>query len=370
MMLCYLFHHDCVSLVMAKKTEPVPGPPEAEGQGEIAPKAGLVTRVKTKSQDLKVRAEVYREDLEGRRSSNRLIDAVFGSYEHETSVGGPILAGAVAFRFFIFIVPYVFVVIFGFGVGSQVAGKDPEELARSTGIVGLAAHAINVSSDTTTFTKIVTLSVAIYALLSASRTMVKALIIVHALTWRVPIVKVRGIMKKSLAAIGLVSGMMLVQVIINKIHHESILLWIIATGMFIVIPAGLWLFLTVKVFPSAPGVTWKDLWIGAALLGVGTEALHVMTVVWISRSFSSKSETYGALGAALTILFWAYILGRLVTASASLSATMWYTSHPPQSELPTAGSVLAAGIAAEHPLQGVEVSSDPHVPAPDPPPDQ
>ncbi len=344
---------------MAKNTDPSPVTPETEVEGEVAPKTGIVTRVKTKSADLKERAEVYREDLEGRRSSNRIIDAAFGSYEHETSVGGPILAGAVAFRFFIFIVPYVFVIIFGFGAGAQAAGEDPEDLARRTGIVGLAAHAINVSADVSTFTKFFTLGVAIYALLSASRTMVKALIIVHALTWRIPIVKVRGIMKKSLYAIGLITGMLLVELAINKIHHQSVLLWIFATCLFILIPSGLWLFLTLKVFPTAPGVTWKDLWIGAALLGVGTEALHVMTVVWISRSFSSKSETYGALGGALTILFWAYILGRLVTASASLSATMWYTSHPPGSELPNSAALLNAGMGVP-PAQ----SADP-LPSPD-----
>jgi uncharacterized BrkB/YihY/UPF0761 family membrane protein len=344
---------------MAKKTEPSPLTTEAEAQGEVASKVGLVTRVKTKTADLKVRAEDYREDLEGRRSSNRIIDAAFGSYEHETSVGGPILAGAMAFRFFVFIVPYVFVLIFGFGAGSSAAGEDPSDLARRTGIVGLAAHAIDVSSDASTWAKIVTLSIASYALLSASRTMVKALVIVHALMWRVPIVKVRGLMKKALAAIGILTGIMAVELVVNKIHHESILAWVVATSMFVLVPSGLWLYLTLKVFPTAPGVTWRDLWIGAALLGVGIEMLHVLTVVWISRSFSSKSETYGALGAALTILFWAYILGRLVTASASVSAVMWYTNHPPESALPTAGSVLQAGMDDEHRSHGINELVDP-----------
>jgi uncharacterized BrkB/YihY/UPF0761 family membrane protein len=329
---------------MADTPDPAPVAPETDTTGEAAPKAGLVTRVKTQAADLKDRAEVYREDLEGRRSSNRIIDAVFGSYEHETAVGGPILAGAVAFRFFIFIVPYVFVIIFGFGVGSQAAGEDPADLARRTGIVGLAAHAIQSSSDASTWTKIVTLTIAVYALLSASRTMVKALVIVHALTWRVPVAKVRGLMKKALIGIALVTGLMAVELIINKIHYESIMLWIIATCLFIVIPAGTWLLITLKALPSAPGVTWRDLWIGAALFGIGLEGLHLLTVLWLSRSFSSKSETYGALGAALTILFWAYILGRLVTASASVSAVLWYKAHRPGSELPLPSAVLAEGM--------------------------
>jgi len=79
----------------------------------------------------------------------------------------------------------------------------------------------------------------------------------------------------------------------------------------------------VKLLPSAPGTTWKDLWIGALLMGVGVEVLHVVTIYWIARSLESKSSTYGTLGAALTILLWAYMLGRLVTASASLNAAIW-----------------------------------------------
>ena len=62
---------------------------------------------------------------------------------------------------------------------------------------------------------------------------------------------------------------------------------------------------------------------GAVLFGVGVQLLHLVTVVWIAKSLESKSETYGALGAALTILLWAYLLGRLITAAASLNTVVW-----------------------------------------------
>jgi membrane protein len=68
---------------------------------------------------------------------------------------------------------------------------------------------------------------------------------------------------------------------------------------------------------------------GAILFGIGVQMLHVVTVVWIARSLESKSETYGALGAALTILLWAYLLGRLITASASLNTVTWHDRAEP-----------------------------------------
>ena len=36
-----------------------------------------------------------------------------------------------------------------------------------------------------------------------------------------------------------------------------------------------------------------------------------------------KTSTYGAIGFALALLLWAYLLGRLVTTSAVINETLW-----------------------------------------------
>jgi uncharacterized BrkB/YihY/UPF0761 family membrane protein len=59
------------------------------------------------------------------------------------------------------------------------------------------------------------------------------------------------------------------------------------------------------------------------LVGVGLQCLHVFTVVWIVRSLEHKTEAYGAIGASLALLLWAYVLGRILTGSAVLNATLW-----------------------------------------------
>ena len=67
---------------------------------------------------------------------------------------------------------------------------------------------------------------------------------------------------------------------------------------------------------------------GTLLVGVGVEALSIFTVVWISHSFESKSETYGAIGGSLSILLWAYVLGRIIAAAPVVNAMMWRRFHP------------------------------------------
>jgi uncharacterized BrkB/YihY/UPF0761 family membrane protein len=281
------------------------------------------SRVRRGVESVKQRADTVRDDLERRRADVPVIDVVFRGAEHDARTGGGILAGAVAFRLFLFVVPYVFVVVFAFGFGADAVHKDPTELARNGGIVGLAASAIQASADASTFARVVTLTLALWALLSGSRTLVKSLYTVHALIWGVPRVKTRRLTLQALVAILAATGLMVLVRLLAELEDVSLALWIGAMALLAAVPGALWLWVTSDVFPSAPDTTWRDMVPGAVLFGVGVQMLHVVTVVWIARSLESKSETYGALGAALTILLWAYLFGRLVTAAASVNTVIW-----------------------------------------------
>ena len=51
--------------------------------------------------------------------------------------------------------------------------------------------------------------------------------------------------------------------------------------------------------------------------------MHLLTVFYFSRKVSSASDTYGAIGAAIGILLALYLIGRAMSASAVLNATLW-----------------------------------------------
>ncbi len=113
----------------------------------------------------------------------------------------------------------------------------------------------------------------------------------------------------------------------------------VGTAAFVVVPTGLWLLASVKVFPHPPEADWRALLPGALLVGIGIEALHVFTVVWIAHSFERKSETYGAIGGSLALLLWAYVLGRILAAAPVLNSVMWRRGStlplpPPEPPLP------------------------------------
>ena len=85
-----------------------------------------------------------------------------------------------------------------------------------------------------------------------------------------------------------------------------------------------------RIVESPIAATWRSVQHErAVLVGIGVQVLHFITIYWITHLLSSKSETYGAIGAALAILFWAYVLGRILAASAVLNAGAWQQRHPP-----------------------------------------
>ena len=237
------------------------------------------------------------------------------------------MAAAVAFRLFLFMVPYVFVLVYGFGLASSASSADPRDLAQRAGIAGLLASSIQVADDQSLFTRIVVFIGALYALLSTAKSFLKVLAAVHALAWQLPPKRMRKLTKPALLFVLIVTGGLVLIRLILWLRDQSFIAGFTAEILFIAVPTLLWLVISMRFFVHAPGAGWRDLLPGAVFVGVGIQVLHLITVYWITHLLTSKSETYGAIGATLAILFWAYLLGRVVAASAVVNAAAWHQRH-------------------------------------------
>ncbi len=111
------------------------------------------------------------------------------------------------------------------------------------------------------------------------------------------------------------------------------LVLLLLSGVFV---GGVWLVASWKL-PHPAEVELRDLLPGALLVAVGVEALHLLTVLWYANKIAHSSELYGSLGAAVGLLAWLYLLGRLTIASVVLNATLWRRRHagPPSSDDPS-----------------------------------
>src|SRR5215469_5726311 len=121
--------------------------------------------------------------LQARRQQSGMVDAGFLVQELDARVGGGILAGALAFRIFLFMVPLVYVAFTVLGAASAAANQDPAQMARDIGITGVLASAVVQAQDHSAWTLAVLVAGAAVALFLTAGSLAKALYVVHWLIW-------------------------------------------------------------------------------------------------------------------------------------------------------------------------------------------
>ena len=262
------------------------------------------------------------EELNIRRQRSDVVDAGFAVQELDARVGGGILAGALAFRIFLFMVPFVYVVFTVLGRASAAISQDPAQLARDIGITGVLASAVVKAQDQSAWTTAVLIAGAAVAMFLTAGSLLKALYVVHWLIWRIPRVMPTGLVPR-LALIGFTLAASALGVAVNDLRNSSgIAGAVIAIVVITALSFALWWWVSWKL-PHMP-VPARALVPGALLMAVGADVLHLLTTYWVGHLVARKTNTYGPVGIALAVLLWVYILGRIIVASAGLNAALWY----------------------------------------------
>ena len=291
-------------------------PPEPEKRG--APKLVRTARA---------RVDDTWERVEAARGRVPAIDAAFDVRAYDQEVGGGLLAGAIAFRLFLFLVPFAFVLVMALGWVADGSEMSPDDLGKRFGITGIVAHYIGEASSQDSTSRFLLLLLGCYALYLASLGAVRAIRVEHILAWRMEVARFRGSLKAALWFVGATFLIVFVTDAVNVIRESRPgpgLVLLLLSGVFV---GGIWLVASWKL-PHPPEVELRDLLPGALLVAVGVEALHLLTVLWYANKIAHSSELYGSLGAAVGLLAWLYLLGRLTIASVVLNATLWRRRHP------------------------------------------
>jgi len=268
----------------------------------------------------------FEKELEARRHTSRVVGAGFDIADLDVHVGGGILAGAVAFRMFLFLVPFTYVVFTIVGVVATTTNQDPAHLAKTLGITGILASAVVGTQQISVFSQIVLVLGATVALVITANSLVKTLFVVHWLVWGVPRAKHSGFRPIG-AVIGITLLMTVLSIATNDLRNRlglfgSVFLVILITGIAFVT----WWWVSWQL-PHAP-VAARDLIPGAIFVALGADVMSVLTTYWIGALVARKSHTYGAIGIALAVLLWVYIFGRVLVASAGINATLWRRRQP------------------------------------------
>jgi uncharacterized BrkB/YihY/UPF0761 family membrane protein len=269
---------------------------------------------------LKARRSALEERAATERQRHGSLDAVFEIVDRDIELGGGIIASALAYRLFIWLLPLALVAVAGLGFAADAADQSPKEAVDELGLAGIVSS--SVASAAQGPGRWYALLIGIPILVYATRTVLRALIGAHRLLWmdarkQAP----RPTLLATLRLLGLILLFALASVFASAVRANDDIGGVLTSAVIAIPYAAIWLLVSLRLpHRNAP---WTALVPGAVLLAVGLEALHIFTAYVLGPWALSKQGTYGALGVSAALLLGLFLVSRLIVAAAVVNATLW-----------------------------------------------
>src|SRR5947208_3306121 len=262
----------------------------------------MAGRVRARVSDVVGRAD---QTAKAARRQYRAVETAFSTYERDKRAVGNVLAGAVAFRLFVYLLPLALAVLTILGI---IAGFDPSEptkLAKSSGLGRTVIDSVSTATTASKKSLWLLIPLSLYALYSGGSGVIKVLRAIHAVAWGEPLTKARRGYAAAFALFGVAVGLLAILAVLQWIHQRLGGVGLIPAILTTVVYIAGWLMAS-RALPHGDA-PWQALLPGAILVGVGFEALHLIGAFYLGSKIASASETYGALGAAAAIIAWLYL---------------------------------------------------------------
>jgi uncharacterized BrkB/YihY/UPF0761 family membrane protein len=265
------------------------------------------------------RGDAAQARLEAARERHASVQLGWSLYEGDSSIGGGLLAGALAYRLFVLLLPTSLLLVSGLGLYAGAADKSTRQVTKEAGLHGLFAS--NVAATASSGTRWLVFILMVPAVLYTAAKLYRALAIVHGLVW----LSTGRAGRTTRRGVGVLLLVLLATVvateIVSWIRRHDQLGGITVLVVYTAIVGGAWLALSLQL-PHGEA-RWTALLPGAVLFGAGLLAVNVFNVYVTARLVESRADTYGALGVATALLFSLVLIGRVAVISAEINAVLY-----------------------------------------------
>ena len=235
----------------------------------------------------------------------------------ERDLGGGLIAGGVAFRMFLWLVPFGLVIAAVLSFWSEHDQGGLERASREFGIGAAAAEAAAEALQAGDRNAALVLVFGLVALGWFTLGAVRALVLAHSLAWQLKPARIR----RPLRVIGVFNGLFLLSVLLSAglawLREQLGTISLLGTVISLVLSTAI-VVIAMWLLPRR-ATRIQELLPGALLVAVGTMLVQVAVVFYFAPRLGRSEETYGAFGAAATMLVWLYVISRLVTVAAFLT---------------------------------------------------
>jgi membrane protein len=300
------------------------GPPAPEGLpgGRVRRRAD---ELRGRADDLKRQATSGLETATGRYPTVRwIVDA----YDRDRRRFGGMLAGGLAFKLFLWLLPYALLVVAIVGYAASYADKEPEEMAKSAGLSSALVTMVAKGVESSGRGRVFLLFLGAWLTLWSGRGLVRALGVIQTAAWDLPVRSARGSWRGSALLLVFLTVLFSTQFLEGFLYAGALGTDLLASLLMIAITGAIWL-LGWSYLPRPDGVPWTALIPGSLLLGVSMRVIAIATTVYFAPRLARADDLYGSIGIATVFLAWLFIVARLVVAATFLNASRWFAAHPP-----------------------------------------
>ena len=270
---------------------------------------------------------------ENARSSHASVEIGFSLFESDSDIGGGLLAGALAYRLFVLLLPATLLLVSGLGLYAGAADQSPSQVAREAGLHGLVAS--QVADTASGRGRWIVFLAMVPAVLYALAKLYRAVAIVHGLAWRR---SARGI-GLTLAGFWLLGAAFVVDLgaagVVGWIRRQQQFGGLAALVAYLALAGGTWLLVSRRLPGGDAG--WIALLPGSLFFGAGLLLVNVFNVYVTTRLVENRANTYGVLGVAAALLFSLVLVGRVVVIAAELNAAVDHHRHSRRGHTPPDG---------------------------------
>ena len=242
----------------------------------------------------------------------------------DASIGGSVLGAALAYRIFIWLLPFALTLILGLALVAGRSHGSIADLVRHAGITGFVATSVAEAADGTSGWALVTgLVVAVFVLLYQTSALLRAIRATTALAWGLPVTRVPSPTRSGLLFLAWLMAFLALGASAAPVRRalefpvDAVVDLVLYT---LGIPL-LWLVLSWFLLPHR-STRPLDLAPGALVVGLGVAAIGLFNTLVLFPWLGEREETYGVLGVAAGLLFGFFLVGRTMELAAALNATL------------------------------------------------
>jgi uncharacterized BrkB/YihY/UPF0761 family membrane protein len=255
------------------------------------------------------------------RERSALVDVALEAGDLDRRRAGSLLAGGIAFRVFLWLLPAALFVAALAGLVRPAGGASPDRVAQSLGLGASVASTVEQATRQSDRGAAALIAIGITLMLYASMSLVRALRIAHVLAWEEPFRRRPRLLRDGAIFSGALVATLAIETGITYLRHHDAALSLVLVPASFAITGGLWLGLSL-LLPHA-GANWRALLPGAGLFATGHAVLQVATAYYFAPKLTRAPALYGSLGSAATLLLWLFLVSRIIVAAAFLNATLW-----------------------------------------------